>query len=63
MSKPKKLQIVKISDLNSTSKNVILCVSGFLSEESDKVKEWINLTELEKDSEVYALVWASKTGE
>jgi hypothetical protein len=38
-------------------------VSGFLSEDSDKFKEWINLVEYEKEAEIYALVWSSQNKE
>jgi hypothetical protein len=34
-------------------------VSGFLSEDTDKAKEWIQLLEYDNNSEIFALQWSS----
>lgn len=38
-----------------------ILISGFLSQDTDKVSEWSSMINLMPDSEVYALKWESNT--
>lgn len=38
-----------------------ILISGFLSEDTDKLDEWSDMVDLMSDSEIYALVWESST--
>lgn len=38
-----------------------ILISGFLSEDTDKLGEWSELVDRMPDSEIYALVWESNT--
>ena len=44
------------------SQHVIICISGWLSENSDKEQEWAHMTEYVKDSgsALFTLSWESK---
>ena len=38
-----------------------ILISGFLSEDTDKLSEWEDMVEHMPDSEIYALRWESNT--
>lgn len=42
-------------------KVVHILISGFLSEDTDKLEEWSEMVDIMSDSEIYALVWESNT--
>ena len=54
-----KFIIEKISDPNKFSKNIILCVSGFTSEDYSKSEEWRDIVKMFPDTEVFAINWSS----
>ena len=55
----KKMIIEKISPATVVSKNVIICISGFVSEILQKSMEWGAVVEMFPDTEVFALNWKS----
>lgn len=42
-------------------KVVNILISGFLSEDTDKMSEWADMVDMMPDSEIYALCWESNT--
>ena len=54
------MQLFKLSH-STNKKTVTILVSGFLSEDTNKFKEWMGVLEPTYDSEIYALKWESKT--
>ena len=54
-----KFIIEKISDPSKSSKNIIICVSGFTSEDYNKLEEWEAVVKMFPDTEVFALNWKS----
>ena len=61
ISKPDKFILEKISDLSVKSKCIIICISGFTSEDATKSDEWKMVPEAYPNSEVIALHWRSNT--
>jgi hypothetical protein len=55
------------NDNPNKAKNTVQCklvhvlISGFLSEDTDKLDEWADMVDQMPDSEIYALVWESTT--
>jgi len=59
VTKPAKFFIETISNAKVFSKSLILCISGFTSEDCLKAEEWITISSLYPYSEVMALNWSS----
>ena len=53
------LELIRVSKPTVKSKNVVICISGFLQEKEDKVDTWKNVANHYKYSEVYALSWTA----
>ena len=54
-----KMIIEKLSPPTVVSKNVIICISGFVSEIGKKQNEWGAMVKMFPDTEVFALNWKS----
>ena len=55
------LNFVQLSSNLPERKVVNIFVSGFLSEDTDKKQQWIDLVNCMPDSEIYAIQWESDT--
>lgn len=53
------LNLQKISSSNSRSRHVVICISGFLTEEVDKKDSWRFTVNHYKYAEVFAITWNS----
>ena len=56
-----KFELIKISGKNSC-KHVLICLSGFMSEDYEEKKMWIQLIEYFPNSQIYAVKYASSKG-
>jgi len=63
LSPPKKFQFEKLSKIETRSRIINICISGFLSQESNKRKEWADLIDVcdRKNMELISLKWLSST--
>jgi ribosomal protein S17E len=55
----KTLYLEKISPSNVQSKHIIICISGFLTEDVEKKESWRHAINHFKNAEVFALNWSS----
>lgn len=55
------LNLQKISQYQSKSRHIIICISGFLTEDVEKKESWRHLINHYKNAEIYALNWNSLT--
>ena len=53
------LQLDRVSDPETKSKHLVVCVSGFLQELEDNGKTWANVVTFFKHAEVFALKWTA----
>ena len=53
------LSLEKISSIHSKSKHVIICISGFLTQDVEKKDSWRHTLNHYKNAELYALNWNS----
>lgn len=53
------LCLQRISEHNSRSKHVIICISGFLTEDVEKSESWKHVINHYKYAEIFALNWNS----
>jgi hypothetical protein len=53
------LELTKISPDNVRSKHIVICVSGFLTEDVDKKESWRHIVNHYKHAEVFAMTWNS----
>ncbi|EAS02844.2 hypothetical protein TTHERM_00353300 (macronuclear) [Tetrahymena thermophila SB210] len=58
---PNMFQLQKVSHCQKRSRNVIIAISGFTSQDEDKQIKWKELDDLYPDSEIYALEYESLT--
>ncbi|KAL4498334.1 hypothetical protein ABPG72_013140 [Tetrahymena utriculariae] len=58
---PNMFHLQKLSHCQKRSRNVIIAVSGFTSQDEDKQIKWKELDDLYPDSEIYALEYESLT--
>ena len=59
IEKAEKLIFEKISEIES--KNLIICVSGFTSEDTRKSEEWAAVVKKFPNAEIFGLIWKSST--
>ncbi|KAL4448786.1 hypothetical protein ABPG74_012875 [Tetrahymena malaccensis] len=58
---PNMFHLQKISHCQKRSRNVVIAISGFTSQDEDKQIKWKELDDLYPDSEIYALEYESLT--
>lgn len=61
LDKSRILELQRISDIEKTSRNVVICISGFLTEDVEKKESWKHVIHHFRHSEVFALNWTSLT--
>jgi hypothetical protein len=59
LQRTKVLELRRVSDAKKSSGHVVICIDGFLSEDSNKSEQWANVQTWYKNAEVYALTWTS----
>lgn len=59
--KPQKFDLLKISDNQTYSRNITICISGFTSEDEDQSIKWQSIVQKYPDMEVYSLQYKSQT--
>ena len=62
---PQKFEFVKLSKIETRSRIINICISGFLSQETNKRKEWADLVDFcdRKNMELLSLKWLSSTND
>ena len=61
IQRAEKAILEKLSNPKTESKNIIICVSGFTSEDTIKFGEWPAVVKAYPDTEVLGLIWKSST--
>lgn len=63
LEKTNVLNLKRISSNNLQSKHIVICISGFLSQDVDKREAWGDVVNHYRNAEVFALTWNSLSAE